>query len=209
MGKDQFQPRNAAHELGDIVVGRRRYDLLGRADLHDPAVLHDGDAVADADRLIEIMGDENRRLLELVGQLHELILQLPADQRIKRGERLVHQQHLRIGGERARQSNTLLHPTGQLARKTILIAVEIDHRQAALRHIPAARLRLTAHLQRKGDVVAHGHMREQRHVLKDHADMAGPHGAQLVAVNRQDVAPEHIDPAGRRLDQPVDVANHG
>ena len=37
----------------------------------------------------------------------ELLLQLPARDRIERAERFVHQQHRRIGGERARHADAL------------------------------------------------------------------------------------------------------
>ena len=79
-----MEARDAGDELGDIGIGRVQDDLLGGADLDDDAVLHDGDAVADADRLVEVVGDEDGRLAEVLGELAELVLQLAADQRVER-----------------------------------------------------------------------------------------------------------------------------
>ena len=50
---------HVAGEFGDIVGRRVDHQFLGRADLDDLAVLHDGDAVGQPDRLVEIMGDED------------------------------------------------------------------------------------------------------------------------------------------------------
>ena len=52
------------------------------ADLDDLAVFHDGDAVGKPDGFIEIMGDEDYRLLEHTLQAQEFRLHLAPDQRI-------------------------------------------------------------------------------------------------------------------------------
>ena len=49
----------------DIVVGRAEHDVLRRAELDDAAALHDGDVVADLQRLVEIVADEDDGLLQL------------------------------------------------------------------------------------------------------------------------------------------------
>ena len=103
-------------EVAHIVVGGIEDDLLRRAVLDDPPALHDGDAGADLQRLVEIVADEDDGALQLPLQLEQLVLQLGADQRIERRERLVHQQDRRVGGEGARQADALLHAAGQLVR---------------------------------------------------------------------------------------------
>ena len=52
-------PRRVAGEVGDIAVRRRQQQLLGRADLDDPAVAHDRNAISQAHRLVEVVGDED------------------------------------------------------------------------------------------------------------------------------------------------------
>ena len=79
-------------ELGYVAGGGLGQDLLGRADLDDGTVLHDAHSVADAKRLVEVVGDEQDRLAKLCLDLHHLVLHLASDQRIQRAERLVHQQ---------------------------------------------------------------------------------------------------------------------
>ena len=52
-------------------------------------------------------------------QLRELLLQGLARQRVERAERLVEKQHLRLGGERARDRDALPHAARQLPRPPV------------------------------------------------------------------------------------------
>ena len=78
--------------------------------------LHDGDAVAELQRLVEVVADEDDGLVELLLEIEKLVLELVADQRIERRERLVHEQDVGVGGEGARQADALLHAAGKLVR---------------------------------------------------------------------------------------------
>src|SRR5437762_4329976 len=49
--RQHVTPRDVAHEVFDVVVGGRPDEILGRAELHDLAVAHDRDPVAEAERL--------------------------------------------------------------------------------------------------------------------------------------------------------------
>lgn len=95
----EMQPGNARHEFLDVRIGRLQHDVLGGSDLHEATILHDGDAIADPDGLVEVVGDEYGRLAELLRELAELVLQLASDERIERTERFVHQDDLRVGRE--------------------------------------------------------------------------------------------------------------
>ena len=59
-------------------------------------------------------------VLPVCHDLHELVLQLRARQRVERAERLVEQQHLRLHRERARDADALLHAAGHLVRHLVL-----------------------------------------------------------------------------------------
>ncbi len=59
-------------------------DVRRGAHLQDAAPLHDGDAVADAHGLVQVVGDEHHRALALGLQAQQLVLHLPANQGIKR-----------------------------------------------------------------------------------------------------------------------------
>ena len=74
------------------------------------------DLVAELDRLVDVVGDEDDRLAQLALQAQELVLQLLAHDRVDGAERLVHQHHRRVGGERAGDADALLLPAGQLRR---------------------------------------------------------------------------------------------
>ena len=163
----------------------------------------------DANRLVQIVGDEDGGLVQLGRKGHELLLELAPDQRVEGRERLVHQQDLGVRGERTGEPDPLLHPARQLAREAVLVSVEVDEAEAALGDLPALRLRLALHLQGEGDVVAHRAVRKQRHVLEHHADVGGAQPSEIAFAEREHVPAEHVDAPGGRLDQPVDMAHHG
>ncbi len=72
------------------------------------------DPVAELEGLGQVVGDEHHRLADLVVQPDDLVLHVPADQRVERGERLVEQQHVRVAGQRPGQPDALLHAAGEL-----------------------------------------------------------------------------------------------
>ena len=87
-----------------------------RADLHEPAVAHDRDPVAETQRLGQVVGDEHHRLVDLAAQADDLVLHVAADQRIERRERLVEQQDVGIGGQGPGEADALLLPATELMR---------------------------------------------------------------------------------------------
>ena len=104
----------------------------------------------------------------------DLVLHVPADQRVERAERLVEQHDLRIGGEGSGEPHALLHPSRQLVRVVLAPAAEADD----LEHLGRLALAVLAlhplHLEAEGDVVDDPAMREQPEVLEHHADLASP-----------------------------------
>src|SRR5437660_629975 len=66
--------RHVPDEVADVVVGGRADDLLGGAELDDPAVAHQGDPVADPQRLGEVVGDEHHGPPLLAVQADDLLL---------------------------------------------------------------------------------------------------------------------------------------
>ena len=74
--------------------------------------LEDGDLVTQLDGLVDVVGDEHDRLAEFRLQAQELVLQLAADDRVDGAERLVHQHHRRIRGQRPGHADPLLLPAG-------------------------------------------------------------------------------------------------
>ena len=83
----------------------------GGAVLDELAQVEEGGVVGDADRLLHVVRHDHDRvvLLELVDQL----LDLRGGDGVERRGRLVHQQHLGLDGERARDAQALLLAAGE------------------------------------------------------------------------------------------------
>ena len=114
---DRAAPDRAGHPVGqaDEVRDERgcgpRVDERRRPQLLQLAGLHDADPVRDRERLLLVVGDEQRRDADL--QLHspDLVPQPRADLGVERGERLVEQQHLGVDRQRAGKRHALLLAT--------------------------------------------------------------------------------------------------
>src|SRR3954454_16954479 len=84
---------------------------------------------AEKHRLGDTVGDEDDGLFRFFPDAQKLEVHLLARERIKRTERLVHQDQLGIVHERARNRGALLHAAGKLVRVFILVALEPDQRE--------------------------------------------------------------------------------
>ena len=131
--------RDVAHEVRHVVVGGRADQLLRRAELHDRAVAHDRDPVAQPQRLGQVVGDEQHRLAGLRLEPDHLVLHVAPDQRVERAEGLVVEHQLGVDRERARQPDALLHAAGQLVGELVGGVLEADQRRASRWRAPGAR----------------------------------------------------------------------
>src|SRR5437867_1259933 len=106
------RPDEPAHEeRGRAVVdGDRRVELL------DAPVVHDGDPVGDAHRLVLVVRHEDRGQAELPLQPLDLDLHVQTQPLVECAERLVEQHHGGRHRQRARDGHALLLAAGQLAR---------------------------------------------------------------------------------------------
>src|SRR4051794_39247448 len=86
----------------------RDVDVEDRLDAPGPRAHHD-DAVGKEDGLVDLVGNEEHRLAGLAPDLEQLLLHELARLGVERGERLVHEQDLRVGGQRAGEVTALLH----------------------------------------------------------------------------------------------------
>ena len=138
------------------------------------------------------MGDHQHRLAELALEPQELVLQPAADHRVHRAERLVHQQHRRVGGEGTGNAHALALPAGELVGIAVgeLGRVQPDEVHQLLGARLRGRLALAVQ-QRHGHHVGEDHLvREQPDLLDDVADAA----AQLHRVGVGDVLAVEVDP---------------
>ena len=120
------------------------------------------------------MGDEDHRLADLAVQPDDLVLHVPADQRVERRERLVEEEHLRVHRQRPGQADALLHAAGELVGVGVLVAGEPDQLDRPPGPASCARpLPIAADLQPVGDVVQDPAVRQQPEVLEDHGELGG------------------------------------
>jgi hypothetical protein len=108
-----------AEELVNKRSCRMVIYLVGSADLLDFSFVHHHHAVGDFERLVLIMGDEQARDMNFIVQPAQPCAQLPAHFGIKRTERLIEQQHLRLDCKCPRERDTLALSTRQMMRVMI------------------------------------------------------------------------------------------
>ncbi len=132
------------------------------------------DAVADQQRLLDRVGDEDHREADVFPQRHQLLLHLAAGERVERRERLVHQQHRRLHGERARDRDALLHAAREHVRIDVLELAEIDLGDQRARVLVRLRARhAPVDQQRKHHVAQHRLPRQQLVELLEHHHAVG------------------------------------
>ena len=182
-------------------------DILRLPFLHQLAVLQDGNAVAQAQRLVQVVGDEDDGLVEPGLQLQQVILHLAAYQRIQCREGFVHQQDLGIGGQRAGQPHPLLHPAGELMRILVLEARQPHLVQPVTGLFLTLGTRHLLHGQSIGSVVQHGAVRKEPEALEDHAHLLLTQVGQLSPPQLHHVLAIHPDLARGGLDETVEVPN--
>ena len=112
--------RIARHDFGGARA--RQLDRHHALHLAGP-VGHHQHAVGELHRLGDVVGDQQAGLLQLVLDLQHLVAEQEARLLVERAERLVHQQDLRLRGERARDRDALAHAAGELGRIAPLEAV--------------------------------------------------------------------------------------
>ena len=125
------EPVDRPDEAHDELVGRVLVEVARLADLLDPALVHEHDAVGDLHRLLLVVRDEDRRHVDLVVEAPQPGSQLLADAGVERAEGLVEQQHLRLDGERARERHALALAARELRRVAVGKALELHERRAA------------------------------------------------------------------------------
>ena len=119
------RPRNSTRRTSLAGVAQQ---LVGRAVLLEHAAdVEDGDAVGELDGLVDVVGDEHDRLAHPPLEVEQLVLQPGPHDRVDGAERLVHQQHRRVGGERPGHADPLLLAARELGRVAVeQLGVEAD-----------------------------------------------------------------------------------
>ena len=129
------------HGLAARARARERHLDLG--DDAARARRHHDHAVGQVERLLDVVGHEQRRARLRLERLGEPRLHLRAGERVERGEGLVEQQQRPAGEERAQEGDALAHAAGELVGGRALEARQAEaleeRRRAAARLAAAAR----------------------------------------------------------------------
>ncbi len=181
--RERLERPVAADEVRHELVHRVLEDLLRRVVLGEPAALaEDRDPVADLDRLVDVVRDEDDGLAQLLLKPEELVLQPRAHDRVDRAERLVHQHQGRIGGERSCEPDALALTAGELRGEALRVRrVEPDKVEQLGGALLDPRARSAEQLGHRADVRLHRHVREEADLLDDVADRAAELGEVVVA----------------------------
>ena len=123
-------------------------------------------------------------------QAQDLGAHLHAQAGIQGGERLVHQQHLRLLDDRPADGHALLLAAGELAGLHGELVGQAEGGGHLIHLLVHAGAGEAGDAQRVADVLAHRHVGEQRDVLEDHGDVA------LLRGQRGDVGVAEPDAAG-------------
>jgi len=112
LSQDVLRPQQG----GDKFVGGMGQQPDRGVVLDELAGSHNGDAIRQAQGLLDVVGDKNDRLPDLALNAQQLVLQIFAGDRVDGAKGLVHQHDRGISRHRSRQSDALLLPARQLPR---------------------------------------------------------------------------------------------
>ena len=177
---------DASDVVGDIALDHPRpRQRDGLVELHASRPRrHQHDAVAQADRLAHVVRHEDDGLSGRAPDLGQLDVQDVARLRVERGERLVHEQHARIGRQRPSERHALAHPARQLVHVGVGEAPQVHLLEEGLGARGALVLVADAgELEAEVDVLARRQPREERRVL-EHDAALGPGRVDDLAVER-------------------------
>jgi hypothetical protein len=208
LDRQALHPPVAADE-GFHERARRSAEDVGRGGVlvQHPALGQHDDPIGQPHRLVEVVGHEHHRRAELALDPPQLGLQVGPGHRIKGAERLVHQQHRRIGRQRPGHAHPLLLAAGELVGVAApeRRRVEVHQRQELVDPGPDAGLRPAQQLRDGADVGGDVLVGEEADLLDHVADGA----AQLHRRPAGHVLAGDRDAAARRFHQPVDHPQRG
>ena len=188
---DGIAARLAAEEVrlaeteGELGARRVGVESLWGVVLAYLPVVDYRDTVGERERLVLVVGDEQRSRTRLFEHTPDVLAQDRPQARVEGGERLVQQHERRFDGERPGEGYALLLATGELVGIAPFQPAQPDHVQQLANPLPAP---LTPG-QAEADVLFHRQVREQAPVLGHEADTS-PIGRHVVIAVVDDLAGE-------------------
>ena len=163
--------------------------LMRVALLHDDAFIHEQHAVADLAREAHLMGNDDARHV-VFRQRFDDFKHLADHFRVEGAGWFVKEHDFRLHRQRAHDGEALLLAAGEAGGLVVALIGKTDAGEQSFR--PGDSLVL-AHLAqqdgRKGDVVDHGHMREDVEMLENHAHFLAVlgYGMKLIVAQRAEI----------------------
>src|SRR5690349_2232775 len=159
------------------------------------------DAAADLDRLGDRVRDEQHGEARALPQREQLVLHLAARECVERGERLVHQQYVRLHRHAARDRDALFHAARQCVREAVGERREIDLGDV-LERLLLGRLarQASTRLEREHHVLLRRAPRQELVELLEHHHAIGPRPRHGLALE-SNVALDRLQIAAHRLQQ--------
>ena len=127
---------------------------------------HHDHAVGQEDRLLDVVGHEQRGGGHPLVDAQELEVQALARELVDGGERLVEQQHVHAHHQEAGERHALLHAAGEVARIGVLEAAQPDEVEQLVGLALGALVELLAELGGKQRVLERGLPGQQRRALE-------------------------------------------
>ena len=155
--------------VGDSTRPRRHHDEPGG---HEQRFLH-------------AVGDEEHDLSGLLPHVEDQLLHGLAREGVERAERLVHEQHVGVAGQRAGEADALLHAAGELVDGVVLEVRQPDQGQVVPRPGPALGPRHPLELEPELGVLDHVEPREQGVLLEDDAPVPARTGDRRAPVQNR------------------------
>src|SRR5438270_4864876 len=169
-------------DLGD-VARPGQVDLVAALDRSRPGGDH-VDAVAEGDRLLQVVGDEDDRGGARGPEAQELVLHQGAGLHVERAEGLIHEQDPRLVDQALGEGHPLAHAPGKLVRVAVLEARQADAGDPVASPLARLLARSPQVARAGGDVLQHRLPGKDGVGLEDIADALG---------DAVDGLPEHLD----------------
>ena len=137
-------------------------NFLRSSYLLNESVLHDDDAVAQGHGLGLVMRDIYERRVDALSQLDELSSHLVPQFGVQVGERLVHQEDLRVSDDCASDRDSLALAAGESLRLSLQVLGDVQYLRSFSDLPVYLLLRSSLDLEGIRHVVIDGHMRIER-----------------------------------------------
>ena len=183
--------RRRADKTRDKARGWLVIELVRRADLLDPAMVHHHHAVGERHGLDLVVGHVDGGGAHLLVHLLDLDPHLDAQLRVEIGQRLVEQEHLWIAHDGPAHRDPLALAAGKLLWLAVDKFDDIKHPRGFIDPALDLGLRIALQPQPERHVLRHRHVRVERIVLEHHRDVA-----ILWRHVVDDIAPDHDVAAG-------------